>query len=347
MKLVCHIGTPKTASTFLQNTCAANPQWLRDHGILYPDLLTPYPNHITLFYANAGTVHDFARDYGLSSLKEIEEFRKKLSGKIGQQIAKAPKSTHTMLMSSENLTGNLETPAGVARLKDFLAPHFDDIRILVYARRQDDAILSMYGEFMRRGFSDRTFDQFVKKALGPQTQVPYLYYRQVLRMWIDAFGKEAITVRKFDRSSLLGGDILTDFMAQVLATGSDPDVSSMVLSPDDNVGLSAPALEFLRRMYPAISFRNDGTMNPLRGYLGPFINRLPAEPRPRISAAHSRAIMKWFRPANAWLRSTFFPDHEGPLFPPKARTGQKGNLGDITLDEFSNLSGQLLTLAAK
>ncbi|SFM79605.1 hypothetical protein [Shimia aestuarii] len=347
MKLVCHIGTPKTASTFLQNTCAANPKWLKENGILYPDMLTPSPNHITLFYANSGGLHDFAKDYGLKSQEDLAAFRKHLSDRIAKQVRAAPKGVDTMLMSSENLTGNLISPQGVQRLKEFLAPHFDDIRIVMYARRQDDAILSMYGEFMRRGFSDHTFEQFVEKALSPHTQVPYLYYRRILTPWIEAFGRDAITVRKFDRQSLLGGDILTDFFAQVFKTDTAPDLSALVASEDDNVGLSGPVLEFLQLMYPSMSFRKNGQANPLRARLAPYINKLPAEPRPRMPTAQSRKIMQYFRPANTWLKNTFFSDQEGPLFPAQGRPGEKGNIGQITPEEFADFAGRILAAATK
>lgn len=342
MKLVCHIGTPKTASTFLQNTCDANPDWLRDHGLIYPDLMAPDANHITLFYANAMAIHPFARDYGLQTKEDADQFREKLSASIAHQVRKAPKGTHTMLMSSENLTGNLVAPDGVARLQEFLAPHFDEIRIIMYARRQDDAILSMYGEFMRRGFSNAPFSRFLKNALGPVNVTPYLYYRRVLSMWINAFGQDAITVRKFDRKSLLGGDVLTDFMAQVLEHKDIPDISGLVRSEDDNVSLSAPVLEFLRLMYPTISDRRDGALNPLRKTVDPVIKTLPATPRPRMSNAQSQRIMKHFQPANTWLKQTFFPDHKGALFPAKKQAKHPGNLGKITLSEFANLSGRFI-----
>ncbi len=342
MKLICHIGTPKTASTFLQNTCAANPGWMREHGLLYPDLLAPDPNHITLFYANSDGLHAFARDYGLHSKDDVARFRDKLTKTIARQIRKAPEGVDTMLMSSENLTGNLVSPAGVTRLKEFLAPHFDEIRILIYIRRQDDAILSMYGEFMRRGFTDDTFEDFITKALGPQSVTPYLYYRRVLGMWADAFGQQAITVRKFDRNALIGGDILSDFMAQVLRQDIAPDLAGLTPSPDNNVGLSAPVLEFLRRMYPTISNRRGDDLNPLRPLLQPMINTLPAAPRPKMSRDQSRRIMQHFRPANIWVKQTFFPDHQGPLFPARPQSAGKGNLGKVSLDQFAEFAGKLL-----
>lgn len=301
MKLTLHIGTPKTASTYLQNICAANPEWLAGHGILYPDLKSPTPNHITLYYASAKNIHDFARDFGLQSQEDVLAFRDELSEHIRRQIETAPRGIDTMLMSSENLTGNLIGAPGVQSLHEMLAPLFDEIRVIVYLRRQDDAILSMYGEFMRRGFSDDTFDAFMTRALGKATPTPYLYYKRVLDMWIDAFGREAISVRLFGSDWLRDGDILTDFMTELTQADAPPDFTGLNRTAFDNVGLSAPALEFLRRMYSFIPNRKDKVLNPVRGRLNPAINALPSEPRPRMSRAQSQRIMEHFAGANGWL----------------------------------------------
>jgi len=342
LKLVCHIGTPKTASTFLQNTCATNPDWLAQNGIVYPDLMAPDPNHITLFYATALGIHDFARDYGLTTPEEVRQFRKMLSDSIAQQVGDAPENITTMVMSSENLIANFKNIKEIQNLHDLLAPHFEEIRILVYLRRQDDAILSMYGEFMRRGFSAMTFDQFLEASLGPKTYTPYLYYRRVLRQWVEVFGKEALSVRLFDKSRLRGGDVLFDFMAE-LQGAEQPDLTGLVPSADDNTGLSAPVLEFLRRMYPYIPNRKDKVINPVRAHLAGKINALPAQPRPKMSDIQSKHIMGHFKEANTWLRDSFFSDQKGPVFPARTGKAEEGNLGKVNLRDFAKFTGGLLT----
>ena len=135
MKLVCHIGTPKTASTFLQNTCAKNLDWLRQNGVIYPDLMSSIPNHITLFYAASEHIHDFAREFGLKTHEDVLAFRERINQALVRQIAEAPPDIHTMLVSSENLTGNLHGPESIQNLRDILKPHFDGIRIVVYLRQ--------------------------------------------------------------------------------------------------------------------------------------------------------------------------------------------------------------------
>ena len=138
MKLILHIGTPKTASTLIQNTLDANPDWLTQRGLAYGKVLAPDANHITLFFAVANSVHDFARDYGLHSMEELAEFRQKVAERIEWHKKRLPAHVNTMIMSSENLTGNMLHPDEIARRKEFLEPHFDDIQIVLYVRREGE-----------------------------------------------------------------------------------------------------------------------------------------------------------------------------------------------------------------
>ncbi|MFY0312378.1 hypothetical protein ACFMBG_21055 [Leisingera sp. D0M16] len=341
MRLVCHIGTPKTASTFLQNSFAANAGWLQQQGVLYPDLLSRDANHITLFYAAQEGLHDFSRDHGLKSRADVLKFRGRLKDQLASQAAKAPDGTHTMLISSENLTGNLVRPQEIANLREIFGDLFSEIRIVAYLRRQDDALLSMYGEYMRRGFNNMRFTEFLQACMSPKSPAPYLYYRRLLGWWIDAFGKEALDVRLYDRARLAGGDILQDFMTILFETPL-PGLQDLSRSPQDNTGLSAPALEFLRQMQPHLPNRKNGAVNPRRRQLQPRIDSLPASPRPRLYKKQSERIMAHFAPANAWLGRVFFPDADGPVFPDRDQDSDKGNIGKLSLEQFAAFSAHLL-----
>lgn len=343
MKLVCHIGTPKTASTFLQNTFAANRDWLLGHGVLFPELLTPHPNHITLFYAAAEKLHPFARDYGLKSRDDLAAFREKMRATIAQRIARAPKGVHTMLVSSENMGANLHSPAEIRALHDLFRPHFDEFRITVYLRRQDDAMLSMWGEHMRRGFNGKGFTQFVETCFGPRSLTRYLYYRRLLSNWSEVFGRDALDVRLFDRDHLEGGDILVDFMT-ILFGRRLPPMAQMTRGKADNIGLAAPVLEFLRLMYPHMPLHRDGVLNQARAELGPRINALPAAPRPRMGAGQSQEIMAHFAADNEWLQAEFFPGLPAPLFPERGERedgGEPSNIGKLSRKQMAEYAAQL------
>ncbi|WP_299615897.1 hypothetical protein [uncultured Tateyamaria sp.] len=342
MKLILHIGTPKTASTLIQNSLENNPEWLAEHGLAYGKVLSPDANHITLFFACANAVHDFARDYGLHSMEELAEFRQRVSDRIEWHKGQLDDNIDTMIMSSENLTGNMYHPEEIARLKHLLEQHFDDIKIVIYVRRQDDAILSMYGEYMRRGFSNDLFRDFVDVCMGPDSPTPYLYYRRELSKWVKVWGADNMIVRRFSSVDFINGDILADFLGIVLNTW-DPNLDGFEPSRDDNRGLSAPMLELLRRLHPNIAFMKDGHPNPQRTLLTPYISQMPTHPRPVMAAGTARHIIRHFEPANSWLKQTFFPDLEGPFFPERPDHPTQGNLGRITEEEIVDLTSQLLS----
>jgi hypothetical protein len=341
MRLVCHIGTPKTATTYLQETCAANAGWLAERGIVYPDLFAPDANHITLFYAAADYIHSFHRDYGLHGPEDVQRLRVRLSAAL-EAASKAAGPDGTVLVSSENLTGNITGRAGVERLHALVAPLFERIEVIVYLRRQDDAVLSMYGEYMRRGFSHDTFERFVDAVLAPRSPLHYLYYRRLLETWSAVFGRDALCVRLYDDARTGPGGVLADFIGLVAGTPSAPGLlDGLERIEPCNRSLSAPAMEFLRRMHPYIPFATEGGINP-RGRFAARIRALPEGPRPRLSADQAARIMRHFAPANAWLRETFFPGRPAPLFPQREDLPPAGNLGQVSLDDFARFTWEMM-----
>lgn len=338
MRAVCHIGTPKTATSYLQETLAANTRWLAKQGILYPDMKSD-SNHITLHLMSHEGLDVFSRSYGLTSKADVVQLRHALKEHLSRQVAKAKSNIHTVVLSSENLTGN--TPRqGLPILHDFLASIFDEVEIIVYVRRQDEAILSMYAEHMRMGFSNQNLDEFIKKALTPGSGLPYLSVGKMLHDWRTEFGPKQVTTRLFDRDHMQGGDVLADFLTCVL--GKPPaDLDRMKRSTFKRDSLSAPALEFLRMTRSMIPFGIDGKENPVRRALTDRIDTLPRSPRPQMSYAQSLQIMAHFITANTWLQKYIFPDLDLSYFGPNPALPATSNLGQITPAEFSQFSDTL------
>lgn len=345
MKLVCHIGTPKTASTHLQNTLAANPAWMARHGMAYGDVLAPDPNHITLFYACSSTLHDFVRAFGLNSQGDITAFRDRLAAHLDSWLAGLPESTQTVILSSENLSANLFDIEGITRLHDLLSPRFDEIEIAVYLRRQDDAILSMYSEHMRRGFRGHGFELFVERCLTTMKPTPYLYYRKMLQNWIEVWGQDRLRLRRFERGDFPGGDIVADFAS--LALGETPEMEGLTPSDRENASLGSTTLETLRLMHRTIPFVKDGGENPVRRRIAEIVDTLPPFPRPVMDAGTAARIMAHFEPANRWVAETFFPERGGTLFEARTDLPETGNIGQATAQEVADIMGLIINRMAR
>lgn len=342
MKLFLHIGTPQTAATQIQDSLAANPAWLAQHGLAYGQVLAPSAKHVTLFYACANQVHDAARANGLNSLEELAAFRDKVANRIRWHQDQLRGTTHTMIFSSEDLTGNLHHPDEIARLKQFLNPHFDDIKIVVYVRRQDDAILSAYNNHIRRGLSSDPFREFVDICMGPHSPTPYLYYRRELSRWVEIWGGQNIIVRRFSPVDFIDGTVVADFLGTVLNTW-EPDLNGFAIAQDDTPELSAPTLEYLRQLHPHIPSIKAGKPNPQRAMLTPYVNQLPTQPRPVMAAGTARHIMRHFDYANTWLKNMFAPDIDGPFFPDRQDQPERSNFTQLSAKEVIDLTGQFLS----
>lgn len=341
VKLVCHIGMPGTAVTHLQDSLAANPDWLAAHGVVYGDTLSPGTDHDTLFLSCATTLPAMARVHGFDNMADLAALRDRVAQALAAQCDRVAGQAHTMVLCSDALTGRMHRPEEIAHLRTLLAPLFDEVAIVLYVQRQDDAVLSLYDEHMRRGASDVQFRQFVDLCLGSDSPAPYLFYRRKLSKWIKVWGADAIVMRRFSPVDFIDGDIVADFMGVVLNTW-EPDMEGFRPVPQVDPHLSAPALELLRRLQPHIPERRDGAINPQRAQLAPYIAMLPRDPRPMMAAGTSAHIMRYFAPANDWLAETFAPDMEEAFFPDRPDHPDRSNLGRITTEEMAELFGGLL-----
>ena len=125
---------------------------------------------------------------------------------LAAEVAAAPECT--FLFSGEHCHSRLVTPEEVMRLHGLLTRHFDEVRILVYLRRQDQVAVSHYSTLIKAGGTrGAVLDASV---LGRN----FLDYEKLLGRWSGAFGRDAMTVALFDRSAFVGGSIIPDFCAR-------------------------------------------------------------------------------------------------------------------------------------
>lgn len=126
---------------------------------------------------------------------EAAERGRFLREKLADAIREAPEET--IIMSAEALT--LVDPDGIQRLKDFLAPFFDEIRVIGYVRPPVSFKISIYQELIKQG--RKRFDAINIKVS----------YRQKFEKFDTAFGRENVKLVKFDPAALLNQCIVSDF----------------------------------------------------------------------------------------------------------------------------------------
>ena len=150
MDLYLHIGTEKTGTSSVQNFFAANRELLARKGVLYPE--SPGArNHIGLAAAaqDLSGMGPLRKLLGLKDRAEVELYRRKLAA--GLEAEYRSRAFKTVVMSGEHCSSRLVDDEEVQWLKDMLSPHFEKIKIVIYLRRQDDYLLSIYSTSVKSG----------------------------------------------------------------------------------------------------------------------------------------------------------------------------------------------------
>ncbi|WP_374015684.1 glycosyltransferase family 4 protein [Phaeobacter sp. A36a-5a] len=172
----------------------------------------------------------------------------------------------------------LMNPNDIRALHRRLREHFDEINVVAYLRRQDTLALS----HRKQVILGQTAYQFY----GAQLQalpvyrphmMRYFDYATKLARWEEMFGAGNVTVRRFQRSDLVGGDTVLDFYNLVGLTPPDNP-------PRDNEAWSRSQILaglWLRQQgFPKSSFEQilrelpeDGPLLPSRAEMQGFLAR--------------------------------------------------------------------------
>src|SRR5690606_27824773 len=96
-------------------------------------------------------------------------------------------SAHTVFISSESFEYS-KSIQSIINLKNIFGPYFT-IKILMYIRRQDFLLESIYKQHVKMGLATDI------KSFYNKTKI---YYLDVLNNWASVFGDEQIDVKVFD-----------------------------------------------------------------------------------------------------------------------------------------------------
>lgn len=256
MRILLHLGQHKTGSKALQSVLFANSGFLANGGYSYPvprGFRQPRPyelNHFPLFQAvrNALTT----RGPGRAAVAALHAPLRRLltSRRAGRNTIPAG-DVHTVILSAEDLF-DMHTAheadfvpdrvaAGAGVLAEALQPFTDEIRLVVYLRRQDHLLGAHYAEFIKgTGHEHPDLDDFHRRFAGR------LDSAAILSAWETAFGAERILVRPYEPRGMPGG-IVGDFFGRVLGLAPPPVT---VPFPRDleafNITPSRDQIEFMR-----------------------------------------------------------------------------------------------------
>ncbi|MDR1385167.1 MAG: sulfotransferase domain-containing protein [Planctomycetaceae bacterium] len=297
MKAIVHIGTGKTGTTTIQQFLSDNVEALESQKIFVPDnedflgwkVRCP---HRTL-WASFLNIQERKRQtmwkhFPYSTLLEkIPAYDLiKLRKKYERQFHK----TSTVLFSEECFSCYLESE--ISSLKQWLFSFFDEVTIIVYLRRQPEYLVSVYAQQMKGGLpkDDDVFSRFLSNHVWNQT----LYaddYRLLLTKWTNAFDKENIKIRLFDRKEMIQNDLLEDFCHT-----SGIDITHLKRPGSLNESFDAETIEFIKLVSKYFIHED----NYYCGYIAHFSENLgnTGNKGYNLSQAEAQEILDRYRESN-------------------------------------------------
>lgn len=170
-RIFIHIGTHKTGSTSIQSILLRNKDRLEQQGLIY----VPLPEEIRSLIKRDPLSFDIIRifrnylNYYLTKHKQIND------------------SVMQYVMSWEGFCGNaIRGYKNAGAMADLIkeVTHGLDVRIVIYLRRQDDFVESLYTQKIQEGNS-YTFQEFLES-------IPTYNWERLLCDYADRFGKKIL-----------------------------------------------------------------------------------------------------------------------------------------------------------
>jgi hypothetical protein len=301
-KAFLHIGVQKTGTTTIQAFMAKNRLALRERGFYYP-AAPGEQNHVgltLLLGADRDDLYDLLPMAGIDPGSDLAAYSRQMLSRLANGFEKS--GCQTMVLSNEHLSSRIEADESIAALRSYLLGIVDNVEIVVYLRRQDEAVLSEYSTRVQVGYTE-CFE------LLPHHLVNY-DYAALLDRWAAVFGRDCITIRLFEQDSFVGGDLITDFLQTIQCSYDDKFISV----PHQNIGLDVDCLEYLRRLNRILPAFIDGRPNAERADIVPQLAIISKGEKPRFSGTEANEILHHFEKSNRDVASRYLDRVDGMLF---------------------------------
>jgi hypothetical protein len=206
--LILHIGSHKTGTSSVQRALFFYKDKLRACGI------SPFFEE-----GVEGEVHSNLGMYFRNNVGRDCNFDKTgalIKAQFYLDLATKAKKYKTVIVSSEEFSFVLSNEE-IARLKEKLIEIFDEIKIIVYLRRQDKQLISHHQQASRApgAVTYLTGNQPVALPAYCESMDPYFDYYQRLGRWGDVFGDDALIISNFNSNNLVNRGIVADFFSKL------------------------------------------------------------------------------------------------------------------------------------
>ena len=207
MKAILHIGIEKTGTTTIQAFLDLNREKLANQGVAY--LRSPGLRNnrkLATYCMDNNIIDGQIRKLGIVSKIKRDQWKAKFKQEFDLEIQNLEPKISTVLISSEQFHSRLRKLDEVKNLFKILKPYFEDIKVLVYLRRQDKVAVSLCSTKCKVG---STNSEIFDEKLSAKN--PYYNYYELVEKWTSVFGESNIIIRIFEREKFIKSDLLQDF----------------------------------------------------------------------------------------------------------------------------------------
>lgn len=250
LRVILHIGMPKTATSSLQRAFTGNRALLRTHGIAYP-----LPEQ-----RRAIAQHDLIRSFISGDIAAVDAF-------FDAQLASLGDSDR-ILMSAEAMSGM--DPDGLRRWKDYLDRRFGNPEFSVWmsVRRVSEWIPSAWQSHVRRGGCD-TYPAFAFEALDRVLTANRFPFERIADLWLEVFGRGSLRIVPMDRLTGGGADLVVSTFKLLL----DLEVPNLSGSYRYNAAMPAGETELVRNVSMRHALAGDTSGKKLSRVLSSHLRR--------------------------------------------------------------------------
>jgi len=327
MKLLLHIGPPKTGTTSIQSYLRCNAKALERAGIS-GFVKAQWPRKLAILARNTPPRTPWATRQGIANPEGFARVKAEWNEALHRELSEAVSAGVALaVLSSEGLFSLSEDE--IAALIAVLRAHCGEIEVLAYLRRQDLAICSRYKNFVRNmGWTGPVHEIFL----------PEFDYAAALLKWRSVVGADALRVAVFPDSAAERYDLLEDFESRIAERIVVPPGVTRDL-PRRNTAWSREACAVMR-ILNQIGGPGFYQTDHWRSVVDILDKAVPGKSSDLLSCAAAEGLAAQYDNANEVLRAEFFALHDS-VFNSNFTMYEEAPKAELSEKELARLVAQL------
>lgn len=296
MKLILHIGTEKTGTTAIQKHLESKENLEKLN--LWTSRSQGLGNH-SYYAAYAFDTSSLDVAMTMRKLPGDREKHAAFREMIERSLVKDLKasSASEFVITSEDLA-RVFGAHEVGRLSKLFKPHFDEVQIILFVRRQDEVAISRHGMFVRNGIGQR----FSFANIEDATRRRFYDYRTLCARWRTQFPEATITIVPYGANSRNAGRDSVELFLEAIGRSTEHYTKRIRANPS----LSPARYRFFQMM------RNREKSKLTYKEALPLLKELPLGELDKTlpsSAQNAHEFLDWFAGSNLALGAQIGEGH--------------------------------------